>query len=59
MTPQESAVAACLLDGLTQREAAAAIGVAKSTVWSIEMALSQRFGARNRIALALKLKELA
>ncbi len=44
-TATESAVAACLLDGMTQRQAAQAIGVGESRVWAIARRLRQRFGA--------------
>lgn len=60
LTPRESALAACLLDALTDKEIARAMGwthpgTAERAIYD----LRQKFEARNRVALALKLKELA
>lgn len=55
LRPIESAVAACLLDGLMQRETAKAIGCSRARVQFIETWLAGKFGARSRAALVLRL----
>lgn len=55
LRPIESAVAACLIDGLTQRETAAAIGCGRATVFDAEVKLCRRFGAWKRAGLAAAL----
>lgn len=55
-TTLESGVAACLLDGKTQEETAVAVGWSRCVVEKAEHRLSAKLGARNRVALALKLQ---
>lgn len=54
-----SAVAACVLDAMEDREIAAAVGVGRTTIQSDVSRLQTRYHARNRVALALKLAEEA
>jgi len=54
---RDAAVAACLLDGMTNKEIARAIGgVTDHGVERVLRLLSQRFMARNRVHLALMLE---
>ncbi len=56
LTPTQSGVAACVLDALTNTEIAAAMGRKRPTVERHLEALMRRFGARNRVQLALILE---
>ncbi len=53
--PIHSAVAACILDGLTVREAASAIGISKTIVHRHQVVLMDRLHARSMVHLAAKL----
>lgn len=53
-----SGVAACVLDAMTPAETAAAIGVPTKAANAYIGHLCERYGARNQIALALKLAEV-
>ena len=60
LTPRESALAACILDALSDKEITRAMGW--TNVGTTERALydlKKKIGARNRVALALKLKDMA
>ena len=62
MTPTQKGVAACLLDAMENKEIAAAMGAPGSTGLHINTVtramqkLMERYGARNRVALALALQ---
>ena len=58
MSPLQSGVAACLLDGMTQREAAMALGRSCTSVSFTLEKLRQKFDVRNRVQLALRLQQL-
>jgi DNA-binding NarL/FixJ family response regulator len=60
LTPRESALAACILDALSDKEISRAMGWSShSTVERALFELRQKVGAKNRVALALKLSESA
>jgi len=56
MTLGQTGAAACLLDALEGKEMARALGVSRWTVDRYVAQLSRRYGARNRVALALALE---
>lgn len=58
-TPQRSGVAACVCDGLTDRETAQAMGCSENTVQRHTRVLALALGARNRQHLAALLGALA
>ena len=58
MTPLQSGVAACLLDAMTDKEAAQALGTTPGSVNSTIERLCAMFNARNRVQLALTLQQL-
>lgn len=58
-TPIESAVCACLIDGMTYRQASAAIGCAVSRVFRVACALHERFHLTKREDLVYELEEIA
>lgn len=55
---RRSGVAACVLDGLTDAETAAAMGLHRHTVERDVRELQRRHEARNRVALAVRLERL-
>jgi DNA-binding NarL/FixJ family response regulator len=58
-TPMRSAVAACFLDGLSDKEAARAIGISPTSVQRQARKLKQRLAARSRTHLAALIGALA
>ena len=56
MTLTQKGVAACLMDAMENREIAAAMGIHNCTVERAMQKLFERYGARNRVALALALQ---
>ena len=58
LSARQAGVAACLLDAMDDDEAGKALGLCPYTVAAIVRRLQNRIRARNRIALALKLREL-
>jgi DNA-binding CsgD family transcriptional regulator len=56
LTPVQTGIAACVLDALTNAEIAAAMGRTRPTVERHLEALMRKFGARNRVQLALILE---
>lgn len=60
LSPRESAIAACVIDAMTDKEIAKAIPMhQKSVELSIQRIKLKIGGARNRVELAMKLKELS
>lgn len=59
LTPLQSGVAACVLDAMTDKEAAKALGKSPTSVSFTLEKLFEKFGARNRVQLALRLQLLA
>lgn len=59
LTAKQSAVAACILDGLTGRQAADAIGISKEAVWRHVEALYRKTGAGKRPQLVEALRKRA
>ena len=58
LTIHQSGVAACLLDGMDTLEIAAATDLQAHEVRACIRALCHRYGARNRVHLALMLQRL-
>ncbi len=58
-TATESAVAACLLDGMTQRQAAQAIGVGESRVQALAVRMMERFHVPRLDQLVAELQIIA
>jgi DNA-binding NarL/FixJ family response regulator len=56
--PADSAVAACLLDALNDKEISRAMGCALKSVQNRIWLIKRRTNARNRVGLALALREL-
>jgi len=54
-TPTRSGVAACIVDGLTNRETCRAMGCTTTTVQRHVKVMMRAFGARNRVNLAAML----
>lgn len=54
-TVQECGVAACVLEGMGDRQAAAALGMSQSLVSKHVRRMRERFHAKDRISLALAL----
>ena len=59
LSTRQAGVAACVLDAMDDEEAGAALGLCPVTVSAIVRRLQLRTGTRNRVALALRLQELA
>jgi len=57
LTPEQSAVAACLLDAMTDKEIIRATGLGERLVKETNVRLRRKFQARNRVALALALQK--
>jgi len=58
LTPEQSAVAACLLDAMTDKEIIRATGLGERLVKETNVRLRRKFQARNRVDLALKLQAM-
>lgn len=58
-TPVESAMAACILDGLPQAHAAEAMGISKSRVQKLTRRLCSRFKAQSLGHLTRDLRAIA
>lgn len=58
LSMRQAGVAACLLDAMDDEEAGAALGLCPVTVAAIVRRLQARTRTRNRVALALRLKDL-
>jgi DNA-binding NarL/FixJ family response regulator len=56
MTLGQTGAAACLLDAMENKEMARALGVSRGTTDRYVAQLARRYGARNRVALALALQ---
>ena len=56
--PADSAVAACLLDAMCDKEIAGAMGVALKSVQNRIWLIKRRTNARNRVGLALALQRM-
>ena len=57
-TPRESGVAACILDSLTDKETARAMGITLSMVYRDRNHLKNYVGATSAVNLALKLERM-
>ena len=57
--PIDAGIAACLLDAMTTKESARALGVCLDWVEKREQSMRKRYGARNRVALAMALQREA
>ena len=58
LTIRQSGVAACILEALDDEEASAALGLCHFTVAAIVRRLQVRTGTKNRVGLALALRDL-
>lgn len=58
-TPTRSGIAACIVEGMTEPEIAAAMGCSRKTVQRQALSLQRKLGARNRTHLAAKLGAIA
>lgn len=59
LTPVQSGIAACLLEAMTDKEIARAIGLQPGTVEEHIARMRIKLQARNRVELALKLQRMA
>jgi len=57
LTLKQGAIAACLLDAMTDKEIVRATGMGLRSVEEINARLRRKFQARNRVALALALQK--
>lgn len=57
-TDRQSGVAACILDALTEKETARAMGITSSSVRTDRNRLRNKVGAKSIVELALKLERM-